>query len=149
MTIYFPYYNNFPIGEIINSYTTVTIDSLGKWLGNLNNDQWISQPFSVAINFPMPAVLQLTTWTHLKLRLQCRSCQQMDHLHNQGKQANPKRKKPENLCKKYNKFRGLTKYYHAMNNFLWEHQNVLQDTKMFAEQYKDMCGWYIIVCAPK
>ena len=92
---------------------------------------------------------KVTTYGSLKLRLQCRSCQQMDHLHNQGKPANPKRKKLENLRKKYNKFRGLTKYFRAMNNFLWEHQDVLRDTKMFAGQYKDVCGWYINICAPK
>jgi hypothetical protein len=34
--MYFTYYNNIPIGEIINSYTIVP---LGKWLGNSNNDQ--------------------------------------------------------------------------------------------------------------
>ena len=49
---YFACYNNIPIREIISLYT---IDPLDKWLGNSNNDQWISQPFSAAINSPMPA----------------------------------------------------------------------------------------------
>ena len=53
--MYFAYYNNIPIGEIINLYT---IDPLDKWLGNSNNDQWISQPFSAAINSPVPAVFR-------------------------------------------------------------------------------------------
>ena len=52
--MYFAYYNNIPIEEIIiNLYT---IDPLDKWLGNSNNDQWISQPFSAAVNSPVPAV---------------------------------------------------------------------------------------------
>ena len=43
MTIYFAYYNNFPIGEIFNLYTNY---SLGKWLGMINefpnHFQWLS-----------------------------------------------------------------------------------------------------------
>ena len=57
LTVYFAYYNNIPIGEIINSYT---IDPLSKWLGNSNNDQWISQPFLAAVNSPVPAVMVIS-----------------------------------------------------------------------------------------
>ena len=55
LTKYFKYYNNIPTREIINSYT---IAPSCKWLGNLNHNQWISQPFSGDVSSPMPAVYQ-------------------------------------------------------------------------------------------
>ena len=48
--------NSTIIYPLINLYTIVP---LWKWLGNLYYDQWISQPFSYAVNSPVPAVIPI------------------------------------------------------------------------------------------
>src|SRR6266700_5811211 len=76
---------------------------------------------------------------YFTLRLQCRSCQQWINYIIKAKPAFPKWKEPKNPCLKHKKFRGPTKcfrgvgkYFRAVNNFPGEHQKISGDTKMFA-----------------